>query len=325
MRQLLTCSLLCTLLAASCSYANQWQTVECEGKPHARHEAGFVSYADKLYLLGGRRIQPVDELDPVDLSWRALSKPPLEMHHFQPAIWKDRIVIAGAMTGGYPAEQPLTHIYFYFPDQDLWQRGPEIPESRRRGGAGVVIVDNKLYLVGGITNGHIGGFVNWLDVYDLGNDTWQVLPDAPHQRDHFQAALLGGKIYAAGGRRTSQATGQIFSLVVPEVDVFDIETESWSVLAAPLPTPRAGNTTVIIDEKVVVVGGESARPGTAHNEVEAYDPVAQKWEQWPALNRGRHGTGVALANGYFWTSSGSGSRGGSPELTSTERMQKNNN
>ncbi len=70
---------------------SDWTTVTAKGQPHARHENGFIEFQGKFYLIGGRRIQPVDIYDPVANSWSSASKPPIEVHHFQPIIVNDQI------------------------------------------------------------------------------------------------------------------------------------------------------------------------------------------------------------------------------------------
>lgn len=299
----------------------EWKEVACEGRPHARHEAGFVRCGEELYLLGGRRVQPVDVFDPKERRWRAASRPPLEIHHFQPVVWQGKIYLPGAMTGRFPGETGLDHIPIYDPETDEWTRGPEVPEGRRRGGAGAVVVGDTLYVVCGIVDGHRGGYVPWLDVVNLETGEWTVLPDAPRARDHFQAGELNGLIYAAGGRTTSQATGQTFELTVGPVDVYDPATRRWATLVEELPTRRAGTATVVHGGKVLVVGGESGTQRVAHDEVEGYDPRAGRWVKLPPLQVGRHGTGVAVYDGRLWIASGSGNRGGGPELTSLEVME----
>ena len=301
-----------------CAPEGAWGSVNCTGEPHARHEAAFVACNGKLYLLGGRRVQPVDELDPKTGIWKSLSEPPLEMHHFQAFEREGKIWMMGAMTGPYPRETPVPHIYIFDPVEDSWTVGAEIPENRRRGGAGVVEHGGKIYLVGGITNGHIGGYVPWLDRFDPETGEWEILADAPHARDHFQAAIVDGKLYAAGGRRTSKETNEVFSLTVADVDVYDFESGAWSVLPEPLPTPRAGTSSIAVNGCLVVAGGEGATQVEAFREVEAYCPVKETWSDWPFLIQGRHGTGLAIVDGKLYTSSGCGNRGGNPELTTTE-------
>jgi len=298
--------------------AEGWETLDPQGRPHARHEAAFVKCGTKFYLLGGRRVQPVDIYDPVTMTWSEGSPPPVEIHHFQPVVWRDRIYFVGAMTGGYPRETALPRVLIYDPATDVWSEGPEIPAERRRGGAGAVVVGDQLYLVAGIINGHWDGNVPWLDRLDLTTGQWTVLPDAPRARDHFQAAVIDGRIYAGGGRRTSGVTNQVFDLTIAEVDVFDMAAQIWMTLEEPLPTPRAGSFSLAWRGQYLVAGGESLTQRTAHDQIEAYDPMAGTWRALPSFVRGRHGAGLVEYEGALYTCSGSGNRGGNPELDSLE-------
>jgi hypothetical protein len=159
--------------------APTWQTVETIGKPHARHEAAFVGLGSKLYLLGGRRIQPVDIYDPATKTWTEGKAPPVETHHFQPVVWENKIWLPGAMTGGFPRERALAQIPVYDPASDSWSEGPALPADRRRGGSGAIIHDAKLYVVCGIINGHWDGHVAWFDVLDLKTNEWPACPTPP--------------------------------------------------------------------------------------------------------------------------------------------------
>jgi lysophospholipase L1-like esterase len=319
-----TIALLFAVVISPCLFAQElpakWETCETHGKPHPRHEAAFVGIGGKFYLLGGRRIQPVDLYDPATKTWTQGTPPPVEVHHFQPVIWEGKIWLVGAMTGQYPHESALDHIPIYDPVADTWSRGPSLPADRRRGGAGAVVHGGKLYVVCGIINGHWDGNVSWLDVYDFKTGLWSQLPDAPHARDHFQAAVIGDTIYAAGGRRTSGATNEVFNLVVPEVDGFDVKSGKWTTTPTPLPTPRAGTASINLTGKLVIAGGETGTQPLAHSEVERYDPGSGKWDALPSLARGRHGSGLILDRGALYIASGSGARGGAPELDSLERL-----
>ncbi len=297
-----------------------WTGITTSGNPHARHEAAFIAVNDKCYLLGGRRIQPVDIYDPASKTWTVGSPPPMEIHHFQPVVWEGRIWLPGAMTGGYPKEKALDHIPIYDPKSDTWSKGPTVPAERRRGGAGAVIHNNTLYTVCGIVNGHWDGNVAWLDALDLRTGTWSKLSDAPRVRDHFQAAVVGDNIYAVGGRKTSGATKEVFNLTIPEVDVYSIITGTWTTLPmdSHLPTPRAGSMSFALGDAVLVIGGESTTQKEAHNQVQALNIHNGQWATWPPLQQGRHGSGIARLNDVLFIAAGSGGRGGGPELNTTE-------
>ena len=307
----------------SVALPENWEPLETTGQPTARHEAALVAFEDQVYLIGGRRINPVDVYDPKTNTWTAKSKTPLELHHFQAVVVGEKIFLIGAMTGQYPNETPLEKVVVYEPKTDSFDFIHHIPESRRRGGAGAVLHNGKIYIVGGITNGHRDGYQPWLDEYDPKTGQWTPLADAPHARDHFQAVVLDNKLYALAGRKTSQRTKQTFQLAVPDVDVFDFKAGKWlpPENAPQIPTPRAGNMAMTWGDEVIVGGGESGDQKVAHDEVEAFNVHTKTWRKWPSLNRGRHGSGFAIVGDYVYTASGSGNRGGGPELTSIERLK----
>lgn len=323
-RLLVTLATLLSIFTVSAiSQEAAWETVETTGQPTARHEAALVAYKGKLYLIGGRRVNPVDVYDPTTKTWTAKSETPIELHHFQAVVYGDAIYMIGAMTGGWPKETPLEKVVVYYPEKDKFKFVHTIPKSRRRGGAGAVVYEDKIYIVGGITNGHMDGSQSWLDSYNPKTGDWTPLHDAPHPRDHFAAAVVDNKLYAAAGRTTMQRTNQGFDLTVGKCDVYDLEKGIWQSndLSSTIPTQRAGNLVASIGGRLVVGGGESGTQKKAHSEVEAFDPTTQTWTSLPSLNRGRHGSAFAVIGDYLYTASGCGNRGGSPELTSLERIK----
>ena len=179
------------------------------------------------------------------------------------------------------------------------------------------IYNGKIYLTGGIVDGHWEGTMPWFDELDPASGDWRQLPDMPHARDHFQSVVLDGKLYAAAGRRSSAKTKETFTLTIGEVDVFDFRSKKWTSLRANLPTQRAGNFAVAYHGRLLVLGGESPQK-LAHPQVEACDPETGEWENWSPLTIGRHGTGVAVLGGKLWVGAGSSNRGGGPELNSLE-------
>ena len=82
-------------------------------------------------------------------AWRQLSPPPLELHHFQPVVYEGRVWVVGAMTGPYPNESNVATVRIWDPRTDAWTLGPPFPSGRARGGAGTVVYDDRIYVVGG--------------------------------------------------------------------------------------------------------------------------------------------------------------------------------
>jgi N-acetylneuraminic acid mutarotase len=313
-----------SILAASMVLGQSWQAIEPANLPEKRHENAMATANGKIYLLGGRGIKPVDEYDPKKDTWRTMSDSPLEMSHFQAVTYKNEIYVLGAFTGGYPHETPIPHIYIFNPVKNEWRKGAEIPKNRLRGAAGAFAMNDKIYLICGIQDGHWDGQVAWFDEYDPATGEWKVLPDAPRPRDHVQVAVVGKKLLVAGGRLSTARINQVINTTIQETDVYDFSTGKWTALPAEsnIPTMRAGNTAVAFGDRILVIGGESGSQVAAHNEVEAFNISTNKWEKLPSLHQGRHGTQAVMLNKKIYIAAGSANRGGGPELNDMEVLVK---
>ncbi|WP_010180159.1 Kelch repeat-containing protein [Aquimarina agarilytica] len=279
----------------------------------ARHECSFVQAGENFILFGGREsAEKIEVYDYTNDSWSEGGSAPLPFNHFQAITHQGLVWVIGAFkTNSFPNEIPAENVYMYNPASEQWIKGFEIPESRRRGGAALVVHNNKFYIIGGNTIGHNGGYEPWLDVYDPEQGTWTILDDAPHARDHFQATVINNKIYAAGGRH-SGGPGGTFGPLIPEVDVYDLITDTWSTLDTSnnLPTPRAAASVVNFNGQVFVIGGEGTQPGPAFSTVEAYNPLTNTWSTKSSLNNPRHGTQAIVSGSGIFTLGGSPNRGG---------------
>ena len=314
-----------TLVAGFASYVAdprwQWQTLATIGLPTGRHETSLVECGGRFYMIGGRESQRIDRFDPQTRTWTKMAANTPLIHHFQPVVWDNKIYMVGAMTGGYPTEPPMSHVQIYDPATDTWTQGHEIPQARRRGGAGSVVYDNKIYLACGITLGHTSGTNNWFDAYDPATGTWTALPDAPHIRDHFHAVVLEDKLYCIGGRNTSYRNptnpkqSDFFGAVERAVDVYDFVTGTWSTLEQPLPYGSAAAGTAVLGGLIFYFGGET--DATALNRTQVLDPRTGIWYQVGTLKQGRHGSQAVVYQDRLYIAAGSPNRGGG-NVTSTE-------
>ncbi len=300
--------------------SGSWQIITAQGTPANREDCGFVEVNDHFYLLGGRGIKTVDVFDPATSVWTHKGNTPFEMHHFQAVAYKNKVYVVGGMTGGYPHEKPLENIYIYDTQTDQWQKGPAMPAGRLRGSGGTVIYKGKVYLVGGIQDGHFEGTVTWMDEFNPETGTWRTMPDAPRGRDHAHAVIIGSKLYFAAGRRTSGKTNEVIQLTIPEVDVFDFKTNRWTTLPSTqnLPTLRAGGTAVAFKQMLVVMGGESSTQVPSHSEVDAFDTKSGTWIKLPHLVTGRHDTQAIVYKNKIYIAAGAPKRGGGDDQNTIE-------
>jgi len=294
-----------------------WKNLPVKGEAQERHENAMAIVGNNIILFGGRGSKTLDILNTETFEWSQGAQPPFEIHHFQTVVLDGLLYVIGAFTGGWPYETPLSHVLIYDVTEDIWITGEKIPENRRRGAAGVAIYNKKIYIVNGIINGHTSGWVNWVDEYDPYQNTWNVLPDAPVARDHFQAVVVADQLFIAGGRRSGSVENDGFAGTVKETNVYNFKSGKWEVLP-DIPTPRAGTATIVYNGNPIVLGGESDAQEAAHNEVEIFEITSGTWKKLPPMKQGRHGTQAVKIDNNIIIGAGSGNRGGGPELKSFE-------
>nr|WP_262920455.1 T9SS C-terminal target domain-containing protein [Hanstruepera flava] len=137
------------------------------------------------------------------------------------------------------------------------------------------------------------------------------MTDAPRPRDHFQTVVFNNKLYAIGGRLTG-GVGGLFEPQVPEVDIYDFNTNSWSTLdiAKNLPHPRSGLAVVLFNGEIFTIAGESTfgsptNTNAPRDLVQAFNPTTETWSNKASLNYSRHGfqaitsgDGIHITAGY---------------------------
>jgi large repetitive protein len=297
-----------TLHTGTCTLPTSSTTGTC---PQGRHENGYVQVGDKFYLIGGRENSSnVNMYDPNTKQWSIRANAPMSMHHFQAVAYDGLIYVIGALSGGYPGEQPVPNVYLYNPLSNQWLQGPEIP--RKRGASAAVLHNGKIYIVSGQTSGHAGGHVAWVDEFNPVTNTWRQLADIPNSRDHIHAVVVNNKMYIMSGRKSDyQSPAGVQGNTIAQVDVFDFATETWTTLpsSANIPTLRAGASVTYLSNEILVLGGESTSSSTLPK-AEAFDPNTQTWRTIAPMLTGRHATQAIVNNGVVYLAGGSPNTGG---------------
>ena len=273
-----------------------------------RSEAGGVEVGGKLYALGGRGADlPVNVFDPVTSRWSSLGAAPQELHHFQPVAIGNNIYIIGALTGPFPDEPSVNSIRVLNTETGLWSVAGEIPDDRLRGSTTAVLYEGDIYISGGNTKGHDGGAVAWFDRFDPETGEWTRLDNAPNARDHADGAIIGDRLYVAGGR-TSDIPVASDNPVLP-VDIYDFQTGQWST-GENIPTPRGGAANAAVGNELIVAGGEINTSASALVRVEAYNTVTNTWRRLSDMETGVHGASPGILGDRFHIAAGSDIRGG---------------
>ncbi len=108
--------------------------------------------------------------------------------------------------------------------------GFDIPQPRRA--FGEAYLDGRYYMISGMREGF--KLIDDCDVYDFESEKWSSMPCPSKTRLSPEMAVLNGRIYMAGGS-SQDDLGDI----VPNasMEVFDPETQKWSLVMEKLPIP----------------------------------------------------------------------------------------
>ncbi|KAM6973324.1 kelch repeat and BTB domain-containing protein 13 [Aplochiton taeniatus] len=111
-----------------------------------------------------------------------------------------------------------------------WRVLTDLPLEASTSMAGVTVLDNKLYVVGGVQGAHKQAADSCF-CYSVEADRWSAIAGLNQLRFNLSLVGLDGRLYAMGGEYERRATSS--------VETYDVATGSWT-FAAHLPRPAAG-------------------------------------------------------------------------------------
>ncbi|KAE9368043.1 galactose oxidase [Stipitochalara longipes BDJ] len=125
---------------------------------------------------------------------------------------------------------------------------PDMPEPRDH--AGVGLVNNTLYILGGRAYGH-NNTKNTVFSYDLKSNCWSTgLSSMPTARGGCASGVIGTQIFTIGGEGDQDAVSGVF----PQNQAYDTATNEWKSYAL-MDVPRHGTAGVVFGNKVYIPGG----------------------------------------------------------------------
>jgi N-acetylneuraminic acid mutarotase len=232
--------------------ANEWTTVA--PLPQPLDHTAAAAFDGKLYVVGG------GYLDRDSLSDRLFIYNPTSDNWTEGANLPNA---RGAMTanfingvlyvvGGVDSQKTLSSILAHNISSNTWSEKAPMPTTEREHLTSAV-VDGKLYVMGGRTNG-MSANVDTNEVYDPKTDRWTVLEPMPSKRGGLASAFVNGSIYVFGGEQPSGT----FS----NNEKYDPANNKWTV-EAPMPTARHGLAAASIGDRIFVIGGGPHPGGSA--------------------------------------------------------------
>lgn len=195
-------------------------------------------------------------------------------------------------------------------DRGVWAQVGQMPE-RLCETVGLSL-DGQVHLITGRSpKGEENG--QWNDqgdvathlVFDAAANRWDKARPAPMARNSAAGAVLGGRLFVAGGRTVDGGgTGRL--------DRYDPAEDRWDTLA-PIPASPAtgkqvggGLAMAEAGGRLVAFGGEwFDRPGGGvFVETWIYEPTRDAWAAGPAMRTPRHGLAAASVDGMVYAIGG---------------------
>ena len=222
-----------------------WSRTQDMSTPRRYLGTGVVD--DKIYAIGGenlfeepQRLDLVEVYDPVNDIWAKRADMPTIRDDVKAAVVRDTIYVIGG--AGWPRVgwgPVLATLEAYHPKTNRWQKKSDMPNLIA--GFSTVVVDDKIYLIGGHGGVAFEEYLKTVEVYDPETERWDTGPPMPTGNSPFGAEAVNGKIYILGSQRGNRE----FSL---DVEVFDTGFRAvtatgklpvrWAELKAPPPPLR---------------------------------------------------------------------------------------
>jgi N-acetylneuraminic acid mutarotase len=190
-----------------------------------RRQFGTGVVDGKIYAVGGwnpfeepQRLDLVEVYDPVSDTWAKRADMPTRRDDVKVAVVRGIIYVLGG--AGWPRVgwgPVLATIEAYQPRTNHWRRKSDMPNLVA--GFSTVVVDNKIYLIGGHGGVAFGEYLKSVDVYDPDTERWEESLPMPTGNNPFGAETVNGKIYILGSERENGERSL-------DVEVFDTGFQS---------------------------------------------------------------------------------------------------
>ncbi|MGZ4295939.1 MAG: Kelch repeat-containing protein [Solirubrobacteraceae bacterium] len=217
--------------------------------------------------------------------WAALPESPTSRGEVSAARIGDVVYVVGGFDAAGRTSDVVQRVDLR---TQRWSEVAAMPQALNHMSA--VSYGGKLYVVGGYSSagdsstGAVRGF--WR--YDPATGRWSSMPDAPVARAAAGAAVLGHRLYVAGGR--NDITSALSSLAI-----FDFESGRWT-LGPSLAHPREHLAAVAAEGAIWALGGRALGLGS-FTYVERYAPGSSAWQPVTPLPVARSGFQAVDAGG----------------------------
>ncbi len=169
-----------------------------------------------------------------------------------------------------------------------WREVAGAPTARQQ--VATAVLGGRIWVVGGLVGAQTVKATTLVESYDPVKNAWRTEPALPRPLHHATAVAYGGELIVIGGWEPRGAN----LLGATSGEVMSLRKGKW-VRLAPLLHPRAAAAAAVVDNKIVVTGGQA--DGRLVEETE-FLPGGVKWREGAELPTPREHL-AAVSDGRF--------------------------
>ena len=240
-----------------------------------RSAAASAVINERLYVCGGYSGNPEAPSTSLGI-WQTLPTMSQGCYVHAVAGVGARLCVCGGMSDGC-----LTSAECFNTLTNTWTSLPAM--CRPRGEAGVAVIKNHVYIVGG-------------DDSDTSSErlpptgNWEELPDMNEARTGCAIAVVADRLYVCGGYGSAS------------VERFDPDVGVWESMQ-PMFEERFGSAVVVLRGQLYICGGEDG-DDVSLSSTERFDPTHNTWERLAPMTYARSEASVVLFDGRLFINGG---------------------
>jgi N-acetylneuraminic acid mutarotase len=249
-------------------------------KYQAKHVLSFLAAVSMSLIVASSIFPIIDVAYPQTTAlpdtWKSVAPMPTARAQLGVAVANGKIYAIGGSANdpqGGPAVLNVTEEYN--PGTNTWTTKASMPTARHS--FGIAVFQDKIYCMGGSTNGPVLA-VN--EVYDPATDTWETKTPMHTARAALSTNTVNGKIYLMGGNPENTTN-----------EVYDPVSDSWTT-GAQIPLAPVYSESAVVGGKIYLFGGLSNL-----NATQIYNPETDTWTSGAPLPTGSAEGAAAATEG----------------------------
>jgi len=225
--------------------------------------------------------------------WQQLQDMPVGKWEAGTVVLDDQMYFFGGYSAGVKSSKRCD---VFDVKKNSWRRLQDLPSAITH--MNMVLDGRTVWFAGGFKDGYKGHTIAEVWSYDIDKDRFTAAPLLPETRGGGGLALVDRKLHYMGGVKADRDTDAGDHWVL-DLDKWAKGAARW-VTAAPLPAPRNQFSTVTLDGKIHVIGGQLHHDSVQIDQarVDIYDPKTDSFSRGPQLPKGHsHSEGGTFING----------------------------